>query len=172
MSILKDRGIYEGEAFLGWMTELLGAKGVRTFGDLLACPGVAASPPQTAGDRLGPDRAAAVVLPRDAHRLGIEDPDGLEVALAVRMSTNIPLFFEPVSFREPKTGREHVIGGRRDALQLPSRGSSIRRIRGATFGAKPTEEDSRTPLSAYGSGGRLFDLVDYAGNRLDHAGGP
>src|SRR3712207_4906084 len=38
VSILKDRGIYEGEAFLKWMSGLLEAKGVRTFGDLVRRP--------------------------------------------------------------------------------------------------------------------------------------
>jgi NTE family protein len=35
LSILKDLGIYEGEAFEGWMRGLLEAHGVRTFGDLV-----------------------------------------------------------------------------------------------------------------------------------------
>ena len=38
VGILKDRGFYEGEAFLRWMTSLLEAKGVRTFGDLVRRP--------------------------------------------------------------------------------------------------------------------------------------
>jgi len=35
LSILKDLGIYEGEAFVEWMSGLLEAKDVRTFGDLI-----------------------------------------------------------------------------------------------------------------------------------------
>jgi NTE family protein len=38
VSILKDKGVYEGEAFQAWMTGLLEAKGLRTFGDLLRRP--------------------------------------------------------------------------------------------------------------------------------------
>ena len=49
-----------------------------------------------------------LVLPRDATKLGIE-PDELDVALAVRMSMSIPVFFEPVRFENPKTGETHVI---------------------------------------------------------------
>jgi NTE family protein len=49
-----------------------------------------------------------LVLTRDADRLGI-DPDELDVALAVRMSVSIPLFFEPVQFINPRTGRRHVL---------------------------------------------------------------
>ena len=168
VSILKDRGIYEGEAFLGWMTELLGAKGVRTFGDLLACPG--AGPLyrhrlQVIASDLTEQRL--LVLPRDAHRLGIEDPDGLEVALAVRMSMSIPLFFEPVSFREPKTGREHVIVDGGMLSNFPVWLFDSEEPSWPTIGVKFTEEDSRTPLSAYGSGGGLFDLVNYAGNLVE-----
>jgi len=48
------------------------------------------------------------VLPQDATTLGI-DSDDLDVALAVRMSTSIPVFFEPVRMRNPRTGREHLI---------------------------------------------------------------
>jgi NTE family protein len=108
-----------------------------------------------------------LVLPRDADRLGIEDPDGLGVALAVRMSMSIPVFFEPVSFREPETGREHVIvdGGMLSNFPVwlfdseePSR---------PTIGVKFAEEDSRAPLGTSGSGGGLFDLVDYAGNLVE-----
>ena len=50
-----------------------------------------------------------LVLPRDARTLGIEDLDQLNVALAVRMSMSIPVFFEPVSFTNRRTGREHLI---------------------------------------------------------------
>ena len=49
-----------------------------------------------------------LVLPRDAKKLGIE-PDDLEVALAVRMSMSIPIFFEPVLHENPETGDTHII---------------------------------------------------------------
>ena len=42
-----------------------------------------------------------LVLPQDATKLGIE-PDDLDVALAVRMSMSIPIFFEPVPLGEPE----------------------------------------------------------------------
>ena len=38
ISTLKDKGIYEGEAFIQWMSGLLEKKGVKTFGDLLKRP--------------------------------------------------------------------------------------------------------------------------------------
>jgi NTE family protein len=112
LSILKDKGIYEGEAFLAYMRELLVAKGVRTFGDLAhrdfthdANPVYPHKVQIIASDLT--DRYL-LVLPKDAAKLGVE-PDDLEVALALRMSTSIPVYFEPVRFRNPRTGREHVI---------------------------------------------------------------
>src|ERR687897_77710 len=38
VSILEHRGLYEGKALLRWLTSLLEAKGVRTFGDLVRRP--------------------------------------------------------------------------------------------------------------------------------------
>ncbi len=110
LSILKDLGVYEGEAFLAWMRELLEAKGIRTFGDLVrredAEPKYRYKAQVIASDAT---ERRLLVLPRDAPRLGIGDPDDLNVALAVRMSMSIPIFFEPVKFANAQTGREHLI---------------------------------------------------------------
>ena len=110
LSLLLDLGLYEGERFLAWIRALLEAKGVRTFADLVH--------PDFADDPLYRSRLQVIasdvtthellVLPRDAAKLGIE-PDELDVALAVRMSMSIPVFFEPARFVNPKTGRRHVI---------------------------------------------------------------
>ena len=48
-----------------------------------------------------------LALPRDAGILGM-DPDELDVALAVRMSMSIPIFFEPVRVKDA-AGKDHVI---------------------------------------------------------------
>jgi NTE family protein len=110
LSLLLDLGIYEGNFFLQWIRERLEAKGVRTFANLVH--------PDYADDPRFRHRLQVVasdvtthqllVLPRDAGKLGIE-PDDLDVALAVRMSMSIPVFFEPVLFENPKTGQTHVI---------------------------------------------------------------
>src|SRR5919112_919108 len=99
LSILKDLGIYEGEAFAGWMRELLEAKGVRTFGDLIRREDVEIKYRYKA-QVIASDvtERCLLVLPRDAPKLGIADPDDLNVALAVRMSMSITIFFEPVKF--------------------------------------------------------------------------
>ena len=110
LSLLLDLGVYEGRRFFEWIRELLAAKGVTTFADLVH--------PEYADDPLYRWRLQVIasdvsshellVLPRDAHKLGIE-PDRLNVALAVRMSMSIPVFFEPVLFENPETGDTHVI---------------------------------------------------------------
>jgi NTE family protein len=110
LSLLLDLGLYEGNYFLDWIRERLEAKGVRTFADLVH--------PEFADDPRFRSKLQVIasdvstrellVLPRDARKLGI-DPDSLDVALAVRMSMSIPIFFEPVRFENPETGRTHVI---------------------------------------------------------------
>jgi NTE family protein len=110
VSILKDLGIYEGKFFEGWIRDLLAKKGVRTFSDLET-------------DDFGDDPRyryrlqliasdvtthRLLVLPRDASVLGAE-PGDLDVARAVRMSMSIPIFFEPVCFKNEKTKQTHMI---------------------------------------------------------------
>lgn len=109
LSLLLDMGIYEGAAFEEWMREMLSARGVATFGDLVR---------QGEDDPRWRSRLSVIVsdvtahellvLPRDAAKLGVE-PDELDVARAVRMSMSIPIFFEPVRVENPVTGRTHVL---------------------------------------------------------------
>jgi NTE family protein len=109
LSLLLDLGIYEGARFHEWIKERLAAKGVHTFADLVR---EGDEDPRWRYDLqvIASDvtKHELLVLPRDAAKLGIE-PDELEVALAVRMSTSIPIFFEPVRFENPKTGETHVL---------------------------------------------------------------
>jgi NTE family protein len=108
ISVLKDQGIFEGNVFLGWLHGLLQAKGKTKFGDLVI--------PEFADDPQYRHKVQVIasdvthrrmlVLPRDAVSLGIE-PDDLDIALAVRMSMSIPIFFEPV--RRAGPDGEHVI---------------------------------------------------------------
>jgi NTE family protein len=109
LSLLLDLGMYEGKQFYQWMRGLLEAKGIRTFADLVRDgeedPRWRYDLQVIASDAT---KHRLLILPRDAGQLGIE-PDELEVALAVRMSMSIPIFFEPVHFENPKTGELHVI---------------------------------------------------------------
>jgi NTE family protein len=110
LSILKDHGIYVGQAFLEFMRDHLQTKGKKTFKDLVH-PDFADDPRyryrvQVIASDITNHRL--LVLPQDAGLLGIE-PDDLEVALAVRMSMSIPIFFEPVRILNHQTGQEHLI---------------------------------------------------------------
>lgn len=114
LSILIDKGIYEGERFQEWMREMLSLKlrseeetsASLTFGEL----------PRPQSDNLRFEHRVQIVtsdlttrdlliLPQQAERLGVR-PDDLAVAVTVRMSTSIPIFFEPVWFPEEAEGRE------------------------------------------------------------------
>lgn len=110
LSLLKDQGIYEGKALLEYVRSLLADKGVKTFGDLVNGDATEEhhryKAQLIASDITG---RRLLVLPRDVSWLGVDDPDSFEVALGVRMSTSIPFYFEPVEFRNPVTGREHLI---------------------------------------------------------------
>jgi NTE family protein len=110
VSILRDKGIYEGTRFYEWIKELLEAKGIRTFRELVLeefaeDPKYRSRLQVIASDVTG---RRLLVLPRDAGQLGL-DPDDLEVAHAVRMSMSIPFFFEPVRVKNEKTGEKHTI---------------------------------------------------------------
>src|SRR5919204_1798091 len=108
LSLLLGEGIYEGEKFLQWMRELLSAKGIETFAQLKTewdDPKYAYRLQVIASDVSARE---LLVLPRDADKLGFA-PDELEVALAVRMSMSIPIFFEPVRILNRATNHEHVI---------------------------------------------------------------
>jgi NTE family protein len=152
LSILKDQGIYEGDAFLQIMSAYLEKKGIHTFADLLH-PDHADYPDEpryqykvqlTASDITSHQ---FLILPRDAHKLGV-DPKELNVALAVRMSMSIPIFFEPVRFRNPETEVEHLIvdGGMLSNFPVwlfDSKGEP----EWPTFGLLLVEPEPRVPLS-------------------------
>ena len=106
--ILFNEGVYKGEVFLEWIRALLAAKGVHTFADLRTDsddPKYRSKLQVIASDI---SARQLLVLPRDAAVLGF-DPDELEVALAVRMSMSIPIFFEAVRHVNEQTNHEHVI---------------------------------------------------------------
>jgi len=108
LSILIEEGVFEGDEFLRWIRGVLAEKGVRTFGDLRTQwddPKYRSRLQVVASDISG---RRLLVLPRDAEALGL-DADDLEVALAVRMSMSIPIFFKPVRIENRQTNHEHLI---------------------------------------------------------------
>ncbi|WP_373230506.1 patatin-like phospholipase family protein [Cohnella sp.] len=95
--LLLYKGLYSGDAIEQWIAELLYAKQIRTFGDI---------PPGKlriiASDITN---AKLLVLPDDISNYGIA-PDRLSVARAIRMSTSIPYFFDPVVLRQSAKERK------------------------------------------------------------------
>lgn len=83
-------GMYKGKALEQWIFEKLGNKGVYSFADL----------PSDALKLIASDltNGKMLVLPDDLEHYGIA-PKSFPVARAVRMSCNIPFFFEPVKLR-------------------------------------------------------------------------
>lgn len=100
-------GMYDGHALLRLLRTLLAAKGVVTFGDIL--------PASDGGSRLqilaaDITRSRMIVLPDDAPEYGLR-PEDVEVALAVRMSSSLPLLFRPIRFGTAGGGSLIVDGG-------------------------------------------------------------
>ncbi|GAC43054.1 patatin-like phospholipase family protein [Paenibacillus popilliae] len=90
LRLLLKKGLYSGERLEYWVHQRLLEKGVRTFGDVQ--PGrlrIIAS--DISNGRL-------LVIPDDMKQYGI-DPNRFLVSRAVRMSTSIPYFFDPVIIR-------------------------------------------------------------------------
>ena len=101
-------GVYEGDALLSILRDLLGAKGVRTFGDLVISgqsdPRYRFRARVVASDI---SRGRFLALPQDVEQYGLR-PEDVDVALAVRMSSSTPFIFKPVKLRDP-AGETHVV---------------------------------------------------------------
>lgn len=107
MSIVYEYGIYEGDFFENWISDLLEKKKITTFGQIKTT-----YPEEKYRYRLqivasDLTERKILVLPRDLKDFGF-DPDQFSIAKAVRMSMSIPLFFEPVKL-EDTNGKVHVI---------------------------------------------------------------
>ncbi len=110
LSVLFNLGVYQGNVFHKQIADLLARKGIRTFRDLVN-PKYADQPRYRYKVQVIASDITAhklLILPQDAASLGI-NPDDLEVALAVRMSMSIPVFFKPVRIRNRQTRQRHLI---------------------------------------------------------------
>jgi NTE family protein len=112
LSLLTEKGIYEGKYFEGWIGDLLREKKISTFGDLIIRE--YADDPQfryrlqvVASDI---SNGKMLVLPGDIKNYGF-NPDDLGVARAVRMSMSIPFFFEPVALQNAKGNSSYIVDG-------------------------------------------------------------
>jgi NTE family protein len=148
VSVLLELGIYEGTYLESWMAGLLEAKGITRFGQL------ADEEAEDPGNRYRLKVIASdvthrrmLVLPDDAGHLGLE-PDEMEIATAVRMSMSIPVFFEPVRHKNPRTGDTHVIvdGGMLSNFPVWLFDCEGRDPKWPTFGLKLVEPDPKKPI--------------------------
>ncbi|MGG3683438.1 patatin-like phospholipase family protein [Aeribacillus composti] len=101
ISVYWRMGLYKGQFLEEWMEEKLKAKGVSTFADL----------PKGKLRVIASDltNGKIVVLPDDLSKYGI-NPNRFSVAKAVRMSSCLPYFFEPVKLWT-KDGVSIVVDG-------------------------------------------------------------
>lgn len=105
LSLLFEKGVYEGERLRKWLAERLAERGVRTFADLRYTGDAGSALPEHLSYRLvvtasDVSRGRLVRLPWDYPAYGL-DPDEQEVAAAVRASVSIPFFYEPVVVKGP-----------------------------------------------------------------------
>ncbi len=113
VSLIHEKGIYEGKFFENLIRGLLKEKGITTFKDLIIekCkdnPRYRYKLQVIASDlTIG----RMLVLPGDYRKFGTDPkyhPDNMDVALAIRMSMSIPFFFEPVQLKD-ESGQTHYI---------------------------------------------------------------
>jgi NTE family protein len=96
ISLLAEKGVFEGDYLKNWIAGLLAAKGIHAFGDLKDAkekdPRYRYKLNVITSDITN---GRLVVLPQALPKYSLE-ADRFPVAEAVRMSMSIPFFFEPV----------------------------------------------------------------------------
>jgi NTE family protein len=167
INVLERLGIYKGDYFLGLMRDLLGAKRVRTFKDLVI-PGWADDPRYRYRVRVVASditRGCMLILPQDVAQYGLV-PDDLEVAVAVRMSMSIPLFFRPVSFKSSE-GKSHLVVDGGVLSNFPVElFDSPGEPAWPTFGFRLTQPGS-PPMERYHIGGPISMLAAMFGTMME-----
>jgi NTE family protein len=118
LSLLFEKGIYEGRYLHEWLDGLLTSLGKRTFADLRIDDPRSSLPPEKAYRLVvmasDVTRGELVRLPWDYPRYGLKADDQL-VADAVRASMSIPFFYEPVQLKwrdaEGKSTVSYMVDG-------------------------------------------------------------
>lgn len=91
ISLLKNKGMYDGNYIETWLEKLLEAKGKTTFGDIMDENGQ--SKLKIITTELNSQQLT--ILPDDLPKYNI-NPKTFKISKAVRMSISIPFFFTPV----------------------------------------------------------------------------
>jgi NTE family protein len=105
LSVVLERGVYEGNRLRAWLAESLAVRNAGTFGELRYTGDPGSALPAHLSYKLvvtasDVSRGRLVRLPWDYLAYGLE-ADERQVADAVRASISIPFFYEPVTLRGP-----------------------------------------------------------------------
>ena len=94
LGLLFEKGMYDSNYIETWINKLLIAKGKTKFKDVLDTNG------KSRLKIIASDitRKEMIIFPDDLIKYGI-DPMEFEIAKAVRMSCNIPLFYKPIKLK-------------------------------------------------------------------------
>jgi NTE family protein len=103
LSIIFEKGIYEGKFLTTWLGDQLASAGVKTFADLKLTGKHAKDLPENQRYKLvvlvsDVTRGRLIRLPWDYHEYGL-DPDQQLVADAVHASSAMPFYYEPVKLQ-------------------------------------------------------------------------
>jgi NTE family protein len=152
-SLIFEKGIYEGKFFENWMAELLRAKKVRTFGDLIVGEYQDNEQYRFKLRVIASDisQGRMLVLPQDISDYGMR-PEDLNVTAAVRMSMSIPFFYEPVKLKNMKTNQTSYIvdGGLLSNFPVWLFDTTRGVPEWPTFGFKLVEPEEGTPNKVRG----------------------
>ncbi|MEI3606794.1 patatin-like phospholipase family protein [Pseudogracilibacillus sp. SE30717A] len=96
-------GLYKGDLFEEWLDEKLGAKGIRTFGDI----------PEGYLKVVISDISLGklIVIPDDLYPVYNIDGKSFNVATAIRMSASFPYFFMPKQLINKERTRSYIVDG-------------------------------------------------------------
>jgi NTE family protein len=164
ISVLFEKGIYEGRYLVEWLDGILTDLGARTFGDLRIDDPNSSLPPERAYKLVvmtsDVTRGRLVRLPWDYPRYGLEADDQL-VADAVRASMSIPFFYEPLRFFGRDETGERVRSFMVDGGMLSNFPIDVfdrtdgKRPRWPTFGIKLSAKPSAPELQRFEVKGAL-----------------
>ncbi len=107
LTFCREGCLFDGDRLEEWVSGVLAKKGIRTFADLRGGKSDEKNPSGYKVRMTGVDcnRLKIITLPDDAAFYGIE-PDRLDVAKAVRISTAVPFAFKPVVMYKNESSRK------------------------------------------------------------------
>jgi len=162
VSLIFEKGIYEGKFLENWLRGLLKAKNVETFEDLVLEEYKDDERYRFKLRVIASDisQGRLLVLPQDIADFGVR-PEDLNVASAVRMSMSIPFFYEPVKLKNMKTNQSSFIvdGGLLSNFPVWLFDTEGDVPEWPTFGFKLAEPDENVPHRIRGPISLLAALV-------------